>query len=193
MGPRSTSSSRTSRGSSDVHRVAQELLDRVERIDVLINSAGVHCTRRELTADGHERVFAVNHLAPFVLTHRLLPRMREGDGGRVLQVNSQGHRFGGLNLADLDWRRRFYVGLLAYGASKTAQLLSVWELADRLAGERRDDQRHASGRGPLRHRAEQRPALPGFPAARDRTVLGGRARLGRVAARLGRRAGARAA
>jgi NAD(P)-dependent dehydrogenase (short-subunit alcohol dehydrogenase family) len=119
---------------ADVHRVAAELLERLDRIDVLINSAGVHCTRRQLTEDGFERVFAVNHLAPFALTLRLLPRMRAAGTGRIVQVNSQGHRFGGLNLADLDWRRRFYVGLLAYGASKTAQLLSVWELADRLEG-----------------------------------------------------------
>src|SRR5690606_4005520 len=61
---------------ADVHRVAERLLDALERIDVLINSAGVHCTRRQLTGDGHELVFSVNHLAPFVLTHRLLPRMR---------------------------------------------------------------------------------------------------------------------
>lgn len=119
---------------ADVHRVADQLLDALERIDVLINSAGVHCTRRELTEDGHERVFAVNHLASFALTLRLIPRMRAAGRGRIVQVNSQGHRFGGLNLDDLDWRRRFYVGLLAYGASKTAQLLTVWELADRLAG-----------------------------------------------------------
>ncbi|MDF1521794.1 MAG: SDR family NAD(P)-dependent oxidoreductase [Trueperaceae bacterium] len=119
---------------ADVHRVAVELLERLERIDVLINSAGVHCTRRQTTEDGFELVFAVNHLAPFALTYRLLPRMRQAGAGRVLQVNSQGHRFGGLNLGDLDWRRRFYVGLLAYGASKTAQLLTVWDFADRLAG-----------------------------------------------------------
>jgi retinol dehydrogenase 13 len=119
---------------ADVRRVAEALLERRERIDVLINSAGLHCTRRQASADGHELVFAVNHLAPFVLTHRLVPRMREAGAGRVLQVNSQGHRFGGLNLADLDWRRRPYVGLLAYGASKTAQLLTVWAFADRLAG-----------------------------------------------------------
>jgi len=118
---------------ADVHRVAEQLLDTLERIDVLINSAGVHCTRRQLTDDGHELVFCVNHLAPFVLTHRLLPRMRRAGAGRVIQVNSQGHRFGGLDLRDLDWRRRYYVGLLAYGASKTAQLLTVWEFADRLA------------------------------------------------------------
>ncbi len=119
---------------ADVRRVADELLDAVPRIDVLINSAGVHSTRRRETDEGHELVFCVNHLAPFLLTLRLLPKLRDGGAARIIQVNSQGHRFGGLDLADLDWRRRWYLGLLAYGASKTAQLLSVWELAERLAG-----------------------------------------------------------
>jgi len=119
---------------SEVGRVAQELLDGVERIDVLINSAGVHCTSRQETDEGHELVFCVNHLAPFLLTRRLLPKLRAGGAARIIQVNSQGHRFGGLDLRDLAWRRRFYLGLRAYGAAKTAQLLSVWELAERLAG-----------------------------------------------------------
>lgn len=119
---------------ADVRRVADELLDATPRIDVLINSAGVHCTRRQETAEGHELVFSVNHLAPFLLTLRLLPKLREGGAARIVQVNSQGHRFGGLDLRDLTWRRRFYLGLRAYGAAKTAQLLSVWEFADRLAG-----------------------------------------------------------
>ena len=119
---------------AEVRRVAEELERHVERIDVLINSAGVHSTRRIHTADAHELTFCVNHLAPFVLTHRLLPRMVRSGTGRILQVNSQGHRFGGLRLDDLAWRRRFYTGLRAYGASKTAQLLSVWEFADRLEG-----------------------------------------------------------
>ena len=119
---------------SEVRRVAKELLDGMERIDVLINSAGVHCTRRQETDEGHELVFCVNHLAPFLLTLRLLPKLRAAGAARIIQVNSQGHRFGGLDLRDLAWRRRLYLGLRAYGAAKTAQLLSVWELADRLAG-----------------------------------------------------------
>ena len=53
---------------------------------------------------------------------------------RIIQVNSEGHRFGGLKLDDLDWGKRRYRGLQGYGASKTAQLLTVWELADRLRG-----------------------------------------------------------
>ncbi len=119
---------------AEVHRVAEEVACTVERIDVLVNSAGLHSTRKIHTEDGHELAFCVNHLAPFVLTHRLLPRMKQSGATRVLQVNSQGHRFGGLNLADLAWRRRVYSGLRAYGASKTAQLLSAWEFADRLEG-----------------------------------------------------------
>lgn len=119
---------------AEVDRVSRELLDAYERIDVLINSAGVYSTHRLHTDDGHELAFCVNHLAPFLLTVRLLPRMRHAGGGRILQVNSQGHRFGGLELRDLAWRRRIYLGLRAYGASKTAQLLTVWELADRLEG-----------------------------------------------------------
>ncbi|TVR92421.1 MAG: SDR family NAD(P)-dependent oxidoreductase [Trueperaceae bacterium] len=119
---------------TDVRRVARELLDGVDRIDVLINSAGVHSTRRIHTEDGFELTYCVNHLAPFLLTWRLIPRMRAAGAGRIVQVNSQGHRFGGLDLRDLAWRRRRYSGLRAYGASKTAQLLSVWELADRLEG-----------------------------------------------------------
>lgn len=118
----------------DVRRGAAELLDRYPKIHVLINNAGLHSTERTLTVDGHETVFAVNHLASFLLTHLLLGRLKESAPARIIQVNSQGHRFGGLDLDDLDWERRRYIGLRGYGASKTAQLLTVWELAKRLEG-----------------------------------------------------------
>jgi retinol dehydrogenase 13 len=119
---------------SEVHQAAEALPQSVGTVDVLINSAGLHSTRRIRTEEGFELSFCVNHLAPFVLTHRLLQAMRAHGAGRVVQVNSQGHRFGGLDLDDLAWRRRVYTGLRAYGASKTAQLLSVWEFAERLTG-----------------------------------------------------------
>jgi NAD(P)-dependent dehydrogenase (short-subunit alcohol dehydrogenase family) len=64
----------------------------------------------------------------------LLPRILESAPARIIQVNSQGHRFGGLDLNDLNWDKRRYRGLQSYGASKVAQLLTVWELADRLKG-----------------------------------------------------------
>lgn len=119
---------------SEVRRAAATLLSQYPRIDVLINNAGIHNTRRTLTEDGIETVFAVNHVASFLFTRLLLERIIASAPARIIQVNSQGHRFGGLDLADLNWERRRYRGLQAYGASKVAQLLTVWELADRLQG-----------------------------------------------------------
>jgi NAD(P)-dependent dehydrogenase (short-subunit alcohol dehydrogenase family) len=118
----------------DVRRVAEIILADHPRIDVLINNAGVHTTRRTVTGHGIETVFCVNHLASFLFTRLLLDRLIESAPARILQVNSQGHRFGGLDLEDLNWEKRRYRGLQGYGASKTAQLLTVWELADRLQG-----------------------------------------------------------
>ena len=113
---------------------ADKILDQYPRIDVLINNAGLHNTHRTVTADGIETVFYVNHLSSFLFTRLLLNRMIESAPARIIQVNSQGHRFGGLKLSDLNWEKRLYKGLQGYGASKTAQLLTVWELADHLEG-----------------------------------------------------------
>ncbi|MDP3177831.1 MAG: SDR family oxidoreductase, partial [Spirochaetaceae bacterium] len=112
----------------------REILDSCPRIDVLINSAGLHSTTLRRTAAGRELVFCVNHLASFLLTSLLLGRLVESAPSRIIQVNSEGHRFGGLDPHDLDWRKRHYTGLRSYGASKIAQLLTVKEFADRLAG-----------------------------------------------------------
>jgi NAD(P)-dependent dehydrogenase (short-subunit alcohol dehydrogenase family) len=117
-----------------VRDAADAILSRFVRIDILINNAGVHNTRRLLTEDGIETVFCVNHLASFLFTHLLLERLMNSSPARILQVNSQGHRFGGLDLEDLNWERRRYNGYKGYGASKVAQLLTTWELADRLKG-----------------------------------------------------------
>lgn len=119
---------------ADVRTAAQAILSEYPHIDVLINNAGVHFTHRVLTVDGIETVFAVNHLASFLFTRLLLSRLIESAPARIIQVNSQGHRFGGLDLDDLNWEKRHYNGYLSYGASKTAQLLTVWELTDRLLG-----------------------------------------------------------
>lgn len=119
---------------TEVRGAAAAILDHHGRLDVLINNAGVHCTKRSLTGDGNETAFAVNHLASFLLTTLLLPRITASAPSRIIQVNSEGHRFGSLDVEDVSWRRRRYTGLRGYGASKTAQLLTVWEFADRLAG-----------------------------------------------------------
>ncbi|MHC1787560.1 MAG: SDR family NAD(P)-dependent oxidoreductase [Christensenellales bacterium] len=117
---------------ASVRAAAGAILQRHQAIDVLINSAGVHCTRRHLTRDGNEMAFQVNHIAPFLLTMLLMDALKRSPQGRVIQVNSEGHRFGGLNLQDLDWQRRPYIGLRAYGASKIAQIMTVRTLAERL-------------------------------------------------------------
>lgn len=119
---------------AQVRRAIGRLTALARPIDVLINNAGLHMTRRVLTVDGLETVFAVNHLASFMVTKALLPIMMRQASGRIIQVNSQGHRFFGLDLGDTAWERRHYSGLRAYGAAKTAQLLCCAEFADRLRG-----------------------------------------------------------
>lgn len=117
-----------------VRRAADMILKAYPRIDVLINCAGMHCTKATYTREGFETVFCVNHLASFLLTSLLLDRLKESAPSRILQVNSEGHRFNGLDIGDLNWKRRKYTGLRGYGASKTAQLMTVWELNDELKG-----------------------------------------------------------
>ncbi len=119
---------------AEVREAAQTISDMADRIDVLINNVGVHRTRRTLTEDGIEMVFCVNHLASFLLTRLLLDRLKSSAPSRIIQVNSQGHRFGGLDLNDINWERRPYHGLWSYGASKVAQLHTVRELSKRLFG-----------------------------------------------------------
>ncbi len=118
----------------DVRKAAYILINDYPQIDVLINSVGLYSTTRSTTQDGFETVFCVNHLGPFLLTYLLIDRLKQNAPARIIQVNSEGHRFGGLNLNDLNWERRPYMGLRGYGASKVAQLLTTWEFADRLKG-----------------------------------------------------------
>jgi len=117
-----------------VRAAADALTASYDRIDLLVNNVGMHSTTLTRTADGRETVFCVNHLASFALTWKLLDTLHRSAPARILQVNSQGHRFGGLDVDDLDWQRRHYTGLRGYGAAKTAQLLTVWEFSDQLRG-----------------------------------------------------------
>ena len=119
---------------SQVRRATMAILKKYPKIDVLINNAGVHMTTRILTEEGHETAFCVNHLASFMITSLLLKRMIESAPSRIIQVNSEGHRFNGLKIDDLTWENRRYRGLGGYGASKTAQLMTVWEFNDLLKG-----------------------------------------------------------
>jgi NAD(P)-dependent dehydrogenase (short-subunit alcohol dehydrogenase family) len=117
-----------------VRKLASDLLQRYQQIHLLINNAGVMFNRRELTVDGFERVFAVNYLAPFLLTHLLLDRLKASAPARIINISSKGHQFGGLDLTDLRWEKRRFSGLKAYGASKMAINHFTRQLAAQLAG-----------------------------------------------------------
>jgi NAD(P)-dependent dehydrogenase (short-subunit alcohol dehydrogenase family) len=118
---------------AEVRRLADELLGRYERIDVLVNNAGAMPGRRRLSGDGFELTFAVNHLAPFLLTNLLLDRLRESAPARVVTTSSVAHTGGLIDLDDLQGERR-WTGMRAYSNSKLANILFTRELARRLEG-----------------------------------------------------------
>jgi NAD(P)-dependent dehydrogenase (short-subunit alcohol dehydrogenase family) len=116
-----------------VRALAGQFRQRHDRLDVLVNNAGGIWMRREETADGLERTFAVNHLAYFHLTLLLLDRLKAAAPARVVNVSSRAHRGGKLDFDDLQGKRR-YGGWQAYCRSKLENLLFTYELARRLAG-----------------------------------------------------------
>jgi NAD(P)-dependent dehydrogenase (short-subunit alcohol dehydrogenase family) len=120
---------------AQVRRLAQEIRERLPRVDVLVNDAGGVFRGRETSADGLEMTFALNHLAPFLLTALLLDRLEASPAGRVVVVSSSAHERGSMRFDDLQGERR-YDRLEAYAQSKLANLLFTYELARRLRGTR---------------------------------------------------------
>ena len=118
---------------SEVRRLAGEVLQRLSRIDVLVNNVGGYWNTRHVTADGLERTFAVNHLAPFLLTNLLLGRLRQSTPARVVTVSSNVQALGRIDFEDLQ-AERSYSGARAYSQSKLANVLFTYELARRLQG-----------------------------------------------------------
>ncbi len=116
---------------SQVRRLAEAFSERFERLDVLVNNAGAFFLRREVTPYGVEKTFLVNHLAPFLLTHLLLDALHRSPEGRIVNVASEAHRSGELNLDDLSMAQG-YSGTMAYRRSKLANILFTRELARRL-------------------------------------------------------------
>lgn len=117
----------------DVRRLAADLLERHPRIDILVNNAGLVSGSRSLTADGYEMTFAVNHLAPFLLTNLLLERLRASAPARVITTSSDAHRGGRIDLDDLRGERG-WSAWSAYSNSKLANVLFTRALAKRLQG-----------------------------------------------------------
>jgi NAD(P)-dependent dehydrogenase (short-subunit alcohol dehydrogenase family) len=113
---------------SEVRRLADELRQQYDRIDVLANNAGALFATRQQTSEGLERTFALNHLAPFLLTHLLRDRLA---GARVVTTASDAHRSGRLDLDDLQ-STRSYAAMRVYGTTKLCNILFTRELARRV-------------------------------------------------------------
>lgn len=118
---------------TEVRGLARAFMDRWDRLHVLVDNAGTVFPTRRLTIDGYEEVFAVNHLAPFLLTSLLLPVLRAGAPSRIIVTSSYEHRHGRMQWDNLQGER-FYFSQQAYAQSKLANLLFVYELAKRLDG-----------------------------------------------------------
>jgi NAD(P)-dependent dehydrogenase (short-subunit alcohol dehydrogenase family) len=119
---------------ADVRRIAAEFKSRHERLDVLVNNAGVFVPTRRTSADGVEETFAVNHLAYFLLTRELIDLLKASAPSRVVNVSSDAHRYGKMHWDDLGFANHRYSGWRAYTQSKLANLLFTYELSRRLEG-----------------------------------------------------------
>lgn len=117
---------------AEVQRAALEIREKYPQINVLVNNVGVFNRRRRLTPDGYEMTFGVIHLASFLLTQLLVDNLIEGAPSRVIGISSEAHRFGGFNIRDLNWKKRPYIGILAYGSAEIAQIHTSLALAEQL-------------------------------------------------------------
>jgi len=117
---------------ADVRAVAAQVLDRCDRLDALVNNAGIWVLRRQETQDGHELMFQVNHLAPFLLTALLKDLLIASAPARVITTASVANLNGFVRIADLE-NRSFFVGYAVYGTTKLENILFTRELGRRLA------------------------------------------------------------
>jgi NAD(P)-dependent dehydrogenase (short-subunit alcohol dehydrogenase family) len=118
---------------ADVRALAGEFMHRYQRCDVLVNNAGAVFLRRSMSSDGIEMTFALNHLAPFLLTNLLLDTIKRSAPARIVNVASHSHEGAEINFSDLEGKHG-YSFMRAYGQSKLANVMFTIELARRLNG-----------------------------------------------------------
>jgi NAD(P)-dependent dehydrogenase (short-subunit alcohol dehydrogenase family) len=118
---------------TEVRRLAGEVLATYPRLDVLMNNVGGFWAHRHATPDGLEHTFALNHLAPFLLTNLLLERLKASAPSRVVTVSSGAQAMGKIDFDDLMGERE-YSGQRAYNQSKLANVMFTYELARRIEG-----------------------------------------------------------
>jgi NAD(P)-dependent dehydrogenase (short-subunit alcohol dehydrogenase family) len=118
---------------ADVREAAAQVLARCDRLDALVNNAGIWVTRRQETQDGHELMFQVNYLAPFLLTALLKDLLVASAPARVINTASVANLNGFVRLHDLE-NKSYFFGYTVYGTTKLEDILFTRELARRLAG-----------------------------------------------------------
>ncbi len=118
---------------ANVRQVAQEFMKRHNRLDILVNNAGAIFFQRLVSQDGYEMTFALNHLSYFLLTVLLLDTLKSSAPSRIINVSSDAHQGGKINLDDLMFTRKFS-GFGAYSASKLANILFTYQLDEYLSG-----------------------------------------------------------
>ncbi len=110
-----------------VRVMTEEIKMKYDKIDVLINNAGIYMSERVLTEDGFETTFQVNHLSPFLLTNILFPFIEKSDDGRIVNVSSMAHQWGKIDFENLNGEKE-YDGQNAYSVSKLANILTTYKL-----------------------------------------------------------------
>jgi NAD(P)-dependent dehydrogenase (short-subunit alcohol dehydrogenase family) len=116
-----------------IRRLAAEVKERYSELHVLINNAGIWNDKREVTVDGYETTWALNHLAYFLLTQELIDLLKASAPARIINVASDYHKLGHIDFDDIRLNRG-YSGGKAYGQSKLANVIFTYELARRLKG-----------------------------------------------------------
>ncbi len=118
---------------AEVRKLAEDFGAHHDRLDVLVNNAGLVLSERNETPDGIEAQFAINHLAPFLLTNLLTDLLKKSAPSRVVTVSSEAQRWGKMDFDDLQSKKR-YRGFPVYGMTKLANVMFTFELAERLKG-----------------------------------------------------------
>jgi len=118
---------------ASIRQLAENIQQRYQQLHVLINNAGAVNLRRRETTDGFEMTFAVNYLAPFLLTNLLLDKLEASAPSRIVNVSSESHQSGNIKMDDLELEKGYRL-MRAYEQSKLALVLFTYELARRLQG-----------------------------------------------------------